>query len=115
MRLLVADDDPSLRTAMKLVFEYAGHDVSEAASVLEARDLLDGNLVDLALIDAGMGGTGAHLWSLLEDTEEYRGRVLLITGDLPALGALVGHPNVIGKPFDFAALLARIEETGPRL
>jgi DNA-binding response OmpR family regulator len=114
MRLLVADDDASLRMAMKLVFEYAGHDVSEAASVLEARELLHGDLVDLALIDAGMCGTGVKLWSVLEESEEYCGRALLLTGNLPALGALVEHPNVIGKPFDFEVLLARIEETGPR-
>ncbi len=61
-----------------------------------------------------MCGKGAELWTVLEETEEYRGRVLLLTGNLQALGQLVLHEGVIGKPFDFEALLSRIEDTGPR-
>ena len=128
MRLLIADDDSSLRTALRLVFEDVGHQVVECDSVEGARVLLSRSEADVALIDAGMrsggagssgsgaetAGSGAGLWRELEEHGAFRGRVILLTGDLGALGALARHPAVLGKPFDFAEMIARIEEIGPR-
>ena len=113
MRLLVADDDPSLRLALRLVLEDAGHEVVEADSVHEARAILDAGELDFALIDAGMSQEGVGLWDELERDARFRGRALLLTGDLMTLGMLQEHERVVGKPFDFAWLLSRIEREGP--
>lgn len=114
MRLLIADDDASLRTALRLVLEDAGHDVVEAASASDARSIIDQSAVDLVLVDAGMDDGGVQLWDELESKTDYRGRAMLLTGDLRAVGILVEHERVMGKPFDFDSLLNHIEGIGPR-
>ena len=114
MLLLVADDDPSLRTALRLVFEDAGHEVLQASSVHEVRDVLSCRIPDAVLIDAGMSEGGRMLWREMEGDPLHAGRTLLLTGNLPALGALRDHPSVLAKPFDYRALLSRIESLGPR-
>jgi len=114
MRLLLADDDPSLRLALRLVLEDAGHDVVEAESVLDARRIIASDHLDFALVDAGMCQEGVQLWDELECDARYRGRALLLTGDLTTLGLLGSHERVVGKPFDFERLLSRIEGVGPR-
>lgn len=114
MRLLVADDDSSLRLALRLVLEDAGHEVVEVGSVSDARRIIETQDLDFALIDAGMCQEGVALWDELESAEEFRGRALLLTGDLLTLGYVGNHDGVISKPFDFGALLTRIEGAGPR-
>ena len=114
MRLLIADDDPSLRLALRLVFEDAGYEIVEAETVADARGALTDGSLDVALIDAGIDGGGVELWGELETHDGFRGRALLLTGDLRGLGLLSSHASVYGKPFDYATLLRRIEEIGPR-
>lgn len=114
MRLLIADDDPSLRTALRLVFEDAGHDVLEAECADDARSIIDGSRVDLVLVDAGISNGGVQLWGELESNADYQGRAMLLSGDVASLGILIGHERVVGKPFDFGYLLDYIEGVGPR-
>jgi len=114
MRLLVADDDPSLRTALRMVLEDAGHVVVEASTTLAARTAIGEADFDLVLIDAGMDGMGTSLWGELHVLPDYRGRTLLMTGDLGALGPMGSHEAVLGKPFDFDHLVHRIEGVGAR-
>ncbi len=114
MRLLVADDDSSLRLALRLVLEDAGHDVLEASSVSEARGLVAAHRPDFILIDAGMCQEGVNLWDELLADIRFRGRVLLLTGDLTTLGLLGHHHAVVSKPFDYERLLHRIEKAGSR-
>jgi len=113
MNVLVADDDPSLRLALRLVLEDAGHDVVEANTVGEARTVIAAGSADLLLLDAGMSGSGTRLWLELDDHPRYRGRALLLTGDVPTLRDLGRHERVIEKPFDYGLLLERIDEAGP--
>jgi len=114
MRLLVADDDSSLRLALRLVLEDAGHDVLEASSVLEARSLITAHRPDFVLIDAGMCQEGVNLWDELVSDIRFRGRAVLLTGDLTTLGLLGHHHAVVSKPFDYDRLLHRIEKAGAR-
>jgi len=94
---------------MRLIFTDAGHEVIEAATVEEARQAMARAHVDVALIDAGMDGSGVDLWRDIQTEASQAGRALLLTGDLPALGSLRGHPDVLSKPFDYDALLRRIQ------
>jgi DNA-binding response OmpR family regulator len=114
MRLLIADDDPSLRTALRLVFEDAGHDVLEADCATDARSIIDRSMVDLVLVDAGMYDGGVQFWGELESDTAYHGRAMLLTGDVRSVGILIEHERVMGKPFDFDRLLDFIEGVGPR-
>lgn len=114
MHLLVADDDSSLRTALRMILEDAGHAVVEAATTAEARGAMGRGTFDFILIDAGMDGLGTSLWREVTDEAEYRERALLLTGDLLALGPLAQNSAVVEKPFDFDGLISRIERAGAR-
>lgn len=114
MRLLVADDDSSLRLALRLVLEDAGYEVLEAATVEEARRLIASDVPDFVLIDAGMSQEGVALWDELLLDIRFKGRALLLTGDLRTLGVLGHHQAVLSKPFDYDRLLRRIENAGRR-
>lgn len=114
MRILVADDDPSLRVALRMVLELAGHQVALGASVPEARAQLASSLFDAVLVDAGLDGSGVELWKELSVDSRFRGRSILMTGNLPALGELTGHDDVVGKPFDYDLLLERLSAIGPK-
>jgi DNA-binding response OmpR family regulator len=50
-RILIVDDDPALRAAMRAVLERAGHEVDEAASAYEALRAVLRRRPDMAIID----------------------------------------------------------------
>jgi CheY-like chemotaxis protein len=54
-KILIVDDDPSIRTLLRLIFELAGYEVEEAAHGRAALDLLqDLELPDLIVTDLMM-------------------------------------------------------------
>jgi two-component system KDP operon response regulator KdpE len=112
MRVLIADDDSALRKALQLVLEDAGHEVFQAESAIDARSMLSPMLPDILIIDAGLRHGGLAFWQELQASTMYRGRAILITGDLATLGSLRDHPHVFAKPFDYDALLAHVRRLG---
>lgn len=114
IRILVADDDPSLRLALTMVFERRGHAVIAAGDTDAARRVLAAEGADVALIDAGMPRDGVSFWRECGAAGSSLSGALLITGDIWALGDLADHPMVWEKPFDFQALVARVEELAGR-
>lgn len=112
LRVLVADDDPSMRLVLTMAFERSGHVVVVAEDTDVARRILDDDPPDVALIDAGMPRGGTRFWSECQATCRPPGGALLLTGDVYALGALAHHPDVLAKPFDFGELVKRVERMG---
>jgi CheY-like chemotaxis protein len=54
-KILVVDDDPDLRTILRLIFERAGYEVAEAGHGKAALDLIGGSqLPDVVLTDLMM-------------------------------------------------------------
>lgn len=54
-KILIVDDDPSLRTILRLMFELAGYEVAEAGHGQAALDLIRGpRLPDIVLTDLMM-------------------------------------------------------------
>lgn len=109
IRVLVADDDPSLRLALTMVFQRAGHDVVAAEHTDAAREIVAADRADVALIDAGMPRDGVAFWKECREGDNALAGALLVTGDVWALGELARHPMVLEKPFDFRALVERVE------
>lgn len=108
MRVLIVEDDPSLVTALSLVLQQAGHEVLHRDTVDESQELLAAMNVDSAVIDCGVRGGGRAFWEELEASEQYRGRVILLSGDPSSLGSLRGRPRVFEKPFGYEALLEQL-------
>jgi DNA-binding response OmpR family regulator len=110
MRVLVVDDDPSLRSALRMVLEDAGHEVLLATTLDEAQARLESTPPDAALIDARLSGRGVAFWREIEADPRFAGRGVLLAGDPRVLGSLRDHPRAFAKPFDYGALLERLDE-----
>ena len=80
-RILVVDDEPSLRQMMDVLLRRMGHDVVKASSVFEAREQVDASPApfDLVVTDLMMAdGTGLEVldYALARSTET---QVLVVT------------------------------------
>jgi len=58
--VLVVDDDPGIRIAIKLKLKSHGFDVLEAGDGPEALDVLASEPVDLSILDVGMPGMDGY-------------------------------------------------------
>jgi len=108
-RVLVLDDEPSIRLLCRVVLELEGCEVTEAASLAEARRALDA--VDVVVLDLNLRGERSTDLVAECHAREPRLPVILVTGsaelggeDGPAADA------VLGKPFDTEELVALVRE-----
>lgn len=115
LRVLVADDEPTLRLAISLFLGRRGHEVIQAADAYEALRLAQEQEFDAALVDARMPGDGLHLLEQLEAMPMLKGRTALMTGDLgrarTSQGITTGRPYLV-KPFDMSDAVNLIEKLG---
>ncbi len=58
MKLLIIDDEATLRRSLRLVLEAMGHHVTEARDGEQARDILSHRFFDAAILDLRLGGEG---------------------------------------------------------
>lgn len=102
--LLLADDDNAFRQRLALTLGRRGFDVTAAASLAEARDLIPSLKPDFAVLDLRLGdGNGLDLVSELRAVREET-RVVILTGygNLATAVAAVkeGAIDYIAKPAD---------------
>jgi len=113
-KILVIDDEPSIRTLLKSTLARAGYAVIEAATAREALGAVQIDKPDLVLLDLGLpdrdgleiigrlrgdGGLPVIVVSAREDSEQK----------IAALD--LGAEDYVTKPFDTEELLARIRAT----
>ncbi|HXF95992.1 MAG TPA: PAS domain S-box protein [Gemmatimonadales bacterium] len=109
LRILVVDDEMSVRVALQRYLASRGHDVEATASGLDALARLGTGLYDAVILDMRMPDlSGEQLFKELQakDPESAR-RVIFTTGDLvsePMRQFLEssGRPCIL-KPFEFSA------------
>jgi DNA-binding NtrC family response regulator len=107
--VLVVDDERSLRLLCRVNLELEGHRVLEAATLAEARALVEQETPDVILLDVHLGNDDGL--DLLDELEalDAPSRVVLLSGTSeigPELRARVS--GVIGKPFDLQRLTAAV-------
>jgi len=114
-RILVIDDDPAVRTTVRLLLERAGYEIVEAGNGKEAGRLLDG--ADLVITDLLMPEVdGVDLLGTIR-REGRRVPVIAMSGGgkvdsksylevARALGAFA----TIAKPFELEHLLATVRD-----
>lgn len=110
-RILVVDDDPSVRLLLRELLERAGATVSEAADGQAALADLAAVAPDLIVLDVAMPGMDG--WQTLERLRDMTDApVLMLTGHDAELekvrGLLAGADDWVVKPFGRQELLARI-------
>jgi two-component system phosphate regulon response regulator OmpR len=117
-RLLVVDDDPSVRAMLREYLEGHGFTIAEAASGGEMREQIELGLPDAVLLDIRLPGEdGLLLARYLR--EHYEVGIIMVTasGDVVdrVVGLELGADDYIAKPFDPRELLARLKSVLRRL
>jgi DNA-binding response OmpR family regulator len=117
-RLLVVDDDPSVRALLREYLESHGYAVAEAASGAQMREQIEHDLPDAVLLDIRLPGEdGLVLARYLR--EHYEVGIIMVTasGDVVdrVVGLELGADDYIAKPFDLRELLARLKSVLRRM
>jgi DNA-binding response OmpR family regulator len=117
-RLLVVDDDPSVRSMLREYLEGHGFAVAEAGSGAQMREQIEQELPDAVLLDIRLPGEdGLVLARYLR--EHYEVGIIMVTasGDVVdrVVGLEVGADDYIAKPFDLRELLARLKSVLRRM
>ena len=119
-RVLVAEDDDTVRTLVCTLLSEAGYNVYEACDGLEAIDSLKKRRYDVLLTDYHMPKMdGLELMDLTQAMWPDL-PVILATSDVsltgrPADSLLEPAYAILEKPFDRAALLNTVRSAGSRL
>ncbi|MHA0858328.1 response regulator transcription factor [Paenibacillus sp. CMAA1364] len=110
-KILVADDDASIRTLLRHVLTREGYHVFEVADGREAMQMMEGTTVDLAIVDVMMPHVdGLELCEHIRET--YDIPIILLTARQQLSdkeqGYLKGTDDYVTKPFEPEELLFRI-------
>jgi two-component system nitrogen regulation response regulator GlnG len=112
-RILIADDEASIRFVLREAFAGSGHELVEAADGEEARNLLERERFDFAFLDIRMpGATGLELLDELRGRGEDAPLVVIITAQNTFENAIEamkrGAFDYLTKPFDLAEVEALV-------
>jgi DNA-binding NtrC family response regulator len=112
LRILLVEDEESLRITLAANLELEGHEVIEANDGRHAVELLNGTTVDLALSDIRMPRLGGLGLLQFMKREHPLVPVALMTAyafeDQIDLAILEGALTVLRKPFDLGATMASL-------
>ena len=111
LHILIVDDDPRIRTMLRRYLTDEGFRVSEAEDGGAMRGALDGDPVDLVLLDLMMPGEdGLSLARHVRQRSDIPIIMLTGKGDLidRVAGLEAGADDYIAKPFHLREVLARI-------
>jgi DNA-binding response OmpR family regulator len=119
-KILYADDDPSIRGAVRSEIVEAGYELDEAGDGAEAIQKLEKGNYDLLLLDINMPGTsGLDVLRFIKD-RKLPCRIIMLTGRLGFSVATeslkLGADEYVTKPFSVEFLLLtikRVLEKGP--
>lgn len=118
-RILIVEDHPTMREAMRLVLEGEGFDIDEASDGAQALSAVRAEAPDLVLLDMSIPGvSGPDVLAAVKNdpvTSEVRVIVVTATGEEGRAAAMAGGADhYFTKPFSPIALLQAVEEVlGP--
>jgi len=110
-RVLVVDDEPSIRLLCRVNLELDGHEVLEADSLAKARAALAEREVDVVLLDVHLRGERSD--ALIGECHARRPPVpvVLVTGSADASeSGLSSADAALPKPFELDELLATVRD-----
>ena len=121
-RVLIVDDDESIRASLSLILEYGNFEVATAASVNDALRLIGSQVFDVLLSDLHMPGAGDGLTVVSAMRHANPDAVTLLLSAFPQMEAatkaiLLQADEILVKPMDTGDLIEVITrrlESGPR-
>jgi len=118
-RVVLLEDNDSVRAATELFLTLEGYEIQSAASVADAEELLAKlRPGDLLISDYHLNGSLTGLDVLQQVRAQHKRQVpaILLSGDLQSMMRVVKNSiprcRFLSKPVDTAALLAAIAELG---
>jgi CheY-like chemotaxis protein len=108
-RVLVVDDEPSIRLLCRINLELDGHEVLEAESLTTVRTMLAAEHIDVVVLDVHQRGERSDPLVAECHARTPPIPVLLVTGSVD-----VTHPGlaeadaILPKPFELDALLSTV-------
>ncbi|MGH2931210.1 MAG: response regulator, partial [Solirubrobacteraceae bacterium] len=115
-RILIVDDEESIRDLIKEVLSSGPHEFHLAADGAQAFEVMRKKAVDLAIIDRNMPGmTGIEVVQLMRQNPKFAAiKVLMCTGasvtkEIDEAFA-AGADDYVLKPLNFAQLLAKVDK-----
>jgi two-component system, chemotaxis family, chemotaxis protein CheY len=115
-RILVVDDDESIRQIVRMCLSDEGYDVREASNGQAALDTLEGSPPDLILLDLRMPVMdGWEFARLYADTPEPHAPIVAFVAALNAEQECADLPAaaILNKPFDLEDLLSAVRTQLP--
>ena len=118
LRLLLIDDDSSLRRLLESELAGAGHEVSAVASLGAADELIAQAPFDVAIVDAELDGDDALVWLQEQRAMGRETRFVLLAPcwqpplRLVEMARRVDASALLVKPFPAAELLAQVAAMG---
>lgn len=114
--LLIVDEDPSLRASLRRIGEDIGYVVKAVPNGPLARDVCEGDSVDVALVDAIMPGEDGITAMLRLHRLRPRVPVIVMSdggraanADILTIAESAGADAVLRKPFSGRDLVAAID------
>jgi len=109
-RILVVEDDQSLRVVIRMVLEQARYEVLEARHGIAALELMENEIPDVVIADLRMPlMNGVELMGRLRSSPATASvPIVLLSGLLPDPEVTKLANAVVAKPFEPADLLAAI-------
>ena len=115
-RILVVDDEPSIRMLIRTILQSEGHTITTASNGREALEMVIENVPELIVLDLMMPEMDG--WHLLEELH-IRGlrrhtRVVIVSGHYDPQGVTDERrehaQHVLPKPFDPASLVELVND-----
>jgi DNA-binding NtrC family response regulator len=113
VRVLVVDDEPSIRLLCRINLELDGQEVREAESLETARAELATGEIDVVLLDVHLHHERSDV--LIEECHARRPPipVVLVTGSADVTqDGLTDADAILPKPFELDELLAAVRDLG---
>lgn len=111
-RVLVVDDDDTIRELLELVLGDAGYEVGSASNGGAALEMVERFKPHLILLDLRMAGTDGEAFSAAYRSRPGRHAPIAVVTAVrePALAAAeLGAQGFLEKPFDLGELLSLVE------
>lgn len=116
-KILVIDDEASVRTILKLILERAGHEVYPASTARQAMELVGNNTFDLVITDIIMPDEdGISTILKLRDRHPelpvvaISGGTSLASTDFLEAAKRIGACGTVKKPFEPESLLETVND-----
>jgi DNA-binding response OmpR family regulator len=112
-RILVVDDDPDIRTMLKMMLEYNGYSATITERAEEAENLLRTGQFDLALMDMLLSGiNGVDICLRIKQDKSVKPIPIVMISAHPNAKTIcldAGADDFVAKPFDMQEMLSVIE------